>query len=68
MLNDIRIAIRQLLKDPGFAGVALLSLTLGIGANTAVFRLVNEVLLRSLPVKSPDELVLFRAVTARKAA
>src|ERR1039457_6207217 len=62
MLADLRFALRQLAKNPGFAAVAILSLALGIGANTAVFSLINEFLLRSLPVRNPDELVLFRTV------
>src|SRR5262245_13297609 len=61
-MSDLRLAIRQLLKNPAFALVALLSLALGVGANTAVFSLVNDVLLRSLPVRNPDELVLLRSV------
>ncbi len=60
MLADLRFAVRQLLKSPGFAIVAVLSLALGIGANTAIFSLVNEVALKLLPVKAPKELVLFR--------
>ncbi len=60
MLNDLRLAVRQLLKDPGFTAVALLSLALAIGANTAIFSLVSDFLLRSLPVRSPDELVLLQ--------
>src|ERR1019366_6068192 len=60
MLTDLRLAFRQLTKSPGFAAVAVLSLALGIGANTAIFSLVNEFLLRSLPVRNPDELVLLR--------
>jgi predicted permease len=59
-MTDVRLALRQLLKSPGSTAVALLSLALGIGANTAIFSLVNDVLLRSLPVRNADELVLLR--------
>src|SRR5207237_705820 len=56
-MNDLKFAFRQLLKNPGFTTVAVLTLALGIGANTAIFTIINTVLLRSLPVKNPDELV-----------
>lgn len=59
MLSDLKFAFRQLAKSPGFTAVAVLSLALGIGANTTIFSLVNEVLLKSLPVRDADQLVLF---------
>ena len=60
--HDIKLGLRQLAHAPGFTVVAVLSLALGIGANTAVFSLVDDVLLRSLPVRDPDRLVLLRNV------
>jgi len=59
-MNDLTLALRQLRKSPGFTAVAVISLALGIGANTAIFTLLNDFLLRSLPVRNPEELVLFR--------
>jgi predicted permease len=56
--NDLRLAIRGLRRSPLFASVAILSLALGIGANTAIFTLIDQILLRKLPVKNPDELVM----------
>jgi putative ABC transport system permease protein len=55
---DLRLAVRGLRRSPLFAIVAILSLSLGIGANTAIFTLLDQVILRKLPVKAPDELVM----------
>ncbi len=63
LLKDLRYGFRGLFKRKGFAAIAVLTLSLGIGANTAIFTLVNAVLLESLPVSKPEELVLFTDVT-----
>jgi len=57
-MNDLRFAFRQLLKHPGFTAVAVLILDLGIGANTAFFSVVDQLLVRPLPVAEPQRLAL----------
>src|SRR5437762_2967715 len=58
LLQDIRYGSRMLRKNPGFTAVVALSLGLGIGANTAIFSLIDAVMLKMLPVKNPEELTL----------
>src|SRR6202165_554625 len=59
LITDLRFAFRQLLKSPGFTLLAVITLALGIGLNTAIFSLVNDLFLRSLPFKEPSRIVHF---------
>src|SRR5271170_5653781 len=60
LLEDVRYALRQFRNNPGFTLTAVVTLALGIGANTAIFTLLDQALLRNLPVKDPTKLVLLR--------
>jgi hypothetical protein len=59
LMSDLKYAIRMMAQAKGFTSVAVLSIALGIGANTALFSVADAVLLRTLPVTNPDELVVF---------
>src|SRR5271156_2623626 len=58
LLLDLRFSLRAIRRSPLFASIAILSLALGIGANTAIFTLMDQLMLRRLPIKDPDQLVM----------
>ncbi len=65
LLQDVRYALRQTRRAPGFACAVVVTLALAIGANTALFSLVNALVLRTLPVRNPGDLVLLQATDDR---
>ena len=67
MFQDLRYGVRMLRTHPGFTAVAVVTLALGIGANTAIFTLLDKLLIRTLPVEQPHQLVAFVSDAERRA-
>src|SRR5450432_1488029 len=65
-MNDLKFGFRQLAKNPGFAAIAIITLALGIGANTAIFSVINAVLLRPLPYPNPERLMILNESDANQ--
>src|SRR5689334_13396158 len=65
LLRDVRFGLRMLARNPGFTAVAIITMALGLGANTALFSVVNGVMLKSLPFKEPDRLVFVLETNAK---
>jgi putative ABC transport system permease protein len=61
LMQDLRFCLRQIRRSPGFMLTAVLTLALGVGANTAIFSLLDQALLRPLPVRAPEQLVILSA-------
>src|SRR5262245_53540479 len=66
LMQDLRYGLRTLRNSPGFTAVAVFSLAVGIGANTAIFSVVDPVVIKSLPVKNPEQLVVLNTIDLRR--
>src|SRR5262245_26429735 len=66
LMQDLRYGLRTLRNSPGFTAVAVFSLAVGIGANTAIFSIVDPIVIKSLPVKNPDQLVVLNTIDLRR--